>query len=428
MPGLRRQRIFAGKTAAIFSIVPVLIYALQSGPDPGKTGAPGESLCTESGCHAGTANTGAGSVSIDAGGATYAPGVTQRIRVTVRDPVQRRWGFQLTARLAGSSKTRAGLLTPVDANTLVLCSASNFLTIPCTANPVLQYIEHSLAGARTTAVGAGLTFQFDWTPPDTDVGGIVLYAAGNAANGNLLESGDNIYTTSFTLASGSESKAKISLAPDISANGWVTIPGSGLATGTRVWSAGDFNGNQLPTSLDGTSVKINGKDAFLQFISPAQLNALAPADASQGPVKVQVEFNGSAIASATALMLPFTPVFFTLDNSKYIAATHADGSLLGPAAPARPGEVIHLYGTGFGPTNPPTRNGEIPGAPAMLANPVTLRIGGVTVRPLFAGLTAAGLYQITVQVPGLAPNGDVPVIATIRGISSSLNAVIFVQR
>jgi len=148
-------------------------------------------------------------VKIDSGGATYTPGMTQRIRVTVRDPVQRRWGFQLTARLAGNSKTRAGLFTPVDANTRVLCSASNFLAVPCTANPTLQYIEHSLTGAKITAVGAGLTFEFDWTPPDTDVGPIVLYAAGNAANGNMLETGDNIYTASLTLTTGAGEKASL---------------------------------------------------------------------------------------------------------------------------------------------------------------------------------------------------------------------------
>ena len=45
MPGLSRRHIFAGKTVAIFSVIPFLIHAYQSGPDPGKTGAPGDSLC-----------------------------------------------------------------------------------------------------------------------------------------------------------------------------------------------------------------------------------------------------------------------------------------------------------------------------------------------------------------------------------------------
>src|SRR3954467_7219393 len=96
----RRRKIFIGKTLAILSVVPILIYAHATGPDPAKSGAPGESTCNEAGCHAGTGvNAGGGSVTIDAGGNTYTPGVTKRIKVTVIDPTQRRWGFQLTARL-----------------------------------------------------------------------------------------------------------------------------------------------------------------------------------------------------------------------------------------------------------------------------------------------------------------------------------------
>src|SRR6266511_3457270 len=103
----RQRKIFIGKTIAILSIVPVLIYAYAAGPDPGKSGVPGESTCAESGCHTGVGlNQGAGSVKIDAGGTTYAPGVKQRIKVTVSDPAQRKWGFQLTARLASNAKTR----------------------------------------------------------------------------------------------------------------------------------------------------------------------------------------------------------------------------------------------------------------------------------------------------------------------------------
>src|SRR5437764_257394 len=200
----RKRKIYIAKTAAILGVIPVLIFAHAAGPDPGKSGVPGESTCTESGCHEGTPlNGGGGSVAIDAGGSSYTPGVKQRISVTVNDPAQRKWGFQLTARLASNPRTRAGILAPINATTQILCALANTLEVPCNANPVSQYIEHTLAGSRTTAVGAGLTFQFDWTPPATDVGPIILYAAGNASNANAVETGDNIYTTTLTLTVGS---------------------------------------------------------------------------------------------------------------------------------------------------------------------------------------------------------------------------------
>src|SRR6266566_8948125 len=114
----RKRKIYIAKTAAILGVIPALIYAHAAGPDPGKSGVPGESSCAKSGCHTGAGlNAGGGSVAIDAGGTTYAPGVKQRIMVTVSDPAQRKWGFQLTARQASNTKTRAGVLAPIDGNT-----------------------------------------------------------------------------------------------------------------------------------------------------------------------------------------------------------------------------------------------------------------------------------------------------------------------
>src|SRR5262249_9755245 len=125
----RQRKILIAKCGAILSIIPVLIYAHAAGPPPRKDGGArgtqcpragerGESRCSEAGCHTGAGlNAGAGSVTIDAGGTTYAPGVKQRIMVTVSDPAQRKWGFQLTARLADNPKTRAGILAPINATT-----------------------------------------------------------------------------------------------------------------------------------------------------------------------------------------------------------------------------------------------------------------------------------------------------------------------
>jgi hypothetical protein len=196
----RQRKIFLAKAAAILSVIPALIYAHAAGPDAGKSGAPGESTCNEASCHVGTGlNAGPGSVKIFAEGTTYIPGVTQRIQVSINDPNQRRWGFQLTARTDSNSANRAGILTSIDNTTLVICTAANLLEVQCTSAPVKQYIEHSSEGNIITAVGAGNTYSFDWTPPATDVGNITLYAAGNAANGNTLETGDRIYTTTLTL-------------------------------------------------------------------------------------------------------------------------------------------------------------------------------------------------------------------------------------
>ena len=180
---LSHRKLFWVKAAVILAALPVLITAYEYGPDPGNTGAPGETTCAQAGCHTGTAvNGGGGSVTVTfPSGLTYTPGVTQRLVVTVSDPAQRRWGFQLTARLADNSQ--AGALSPATANTQVLCSTPPFLAqvpAPCPANLPVQFIEHTSAGYDQ----ANPSFPFDWTPPAAS-GNVTIYVAGNAANGDL---------------------------------------------------------------------------------------------------------------------------------------------------------------------------------------------------------------------------------------------------
>src|SRR5262245_50740531 len=107
--------------AALIAAAPIALFAYVTGPDPRLTGAPGDDTCTF--CHTGAVNSGSGSVKITAaGGNTYTPGVKQRLQVEVADPTQRRWGFELTARLVSDLKNgQAGTLTSIDKNTQVIC-------------------------------------------------------------------------------------------------------------------------------------------------------------------------------------------------------------------------------------------------------------------------------------------------------------------
>jgi hypothetical protein len=82
----RQRKIFIGKCAAILSAIPLLVYAHAFGPDPRKTGAPGDNptACIQSGCHVGTVNQFSGSVTVNfPNGLTYTPGVKQHLIVTL---------------------------------------------------------------------------------------------------------------------------------------------------------------------------------------------------------------------------------------------------------------------------------------------------------------------------------------------------------
>jgi uncharacterized protein (TIGR03437 family) len=223
--------------------------------------------------------------------------------------------------------------------------------------------------------------------------------------------------------------------PVIAPNTWVEIKGQNLSrvNDTRSWQDSDFVNNQMPTSLDNVSVTVNGKNAFVYYISPTQVNILTPPDAMTGNVAVQVTRNGLASPPFSVPAQPLSPSFFVFNGGPYAIATHADTSLAGPASlypgsitPAKPGESIVLYANGFGPTSQPVVSGSISQSGTLSPMP-TVTIGGLPAAVAFAGLISPGLFQLNVTVPQNAPSGDNPVIATINGTPTGPAALITVQ-
>lgn len=214
---------------------------------------------------------------------------------------------------------------------------------------------------------------------------------------------------------------------------WISVHGFRLATTTRAWTASDIVGSQLPTNLDGVSVTINGKSAYVYYISPTQINVQAPADALSGTVQVVVSNSLGISASTTVRLQSVLPGFFRLSEN-YVMATGSAGNYIGPeglvsgltTVPARPGETIVLWGTGFGPTNPAIEPGETVNTASPLLNPVTVRVGQSTADLIYAGMTGVGLYQFNLVVPNLA-NGDYPVVAQVAGVRTSSIARLRVQ-
>ena len=226
-----------------------------------------------------------------------------------------------------------------------------------------------------------------------------------------------------------------SFLPGIAPGTWITVRGTNLSGTTRTWTSSDFSGSNLPTQLDGVSVTVNGKPAYVYFISPGQLNVLAPGDTTQGPVPVQVTtFQGKSNV-INAVEASLSPALFTFSQQggKYLAAVRADGAYLGPAnlipglatVPAKLGDTILLFGTGFGPTAPPVQIGQIVNSAPLPG--VTIRIGGVTVTPQFAGVVTPGVYQFNLVVPSV-PNGDNTVVVEIGSGSSQANTLLTIQR
>jgi uncharacterized protein (TIGR03437 family) len=458
----KRKRIILNSSLILLAIAPIVLYAYETGPDQGYTGAPGDNptacMNPAAGCHTGSVNKGTGSIKIVAsGGTAYVPGgPAQTITVTIADSTEHKYGFELTARADSSPKTQgAGAFTAgTDGYTQVIdCrNAVGYTPYPgsCPAgNTSLQWIEHDASGYyATTNKAPSFSYTFTWTPPATNVGTVTLYAAGNAVVGNLTTTGDNVYTTSLQLSPAAASTN--APAATVAVSDATFIPGGAVTTGSWVAvfganlaPAGDsrpLNSSTeivdgiLPTKLDGTTVTVNGKPAYLGYISPGQVNIETPDDTAAGPVNVVVNTSNGASPPVTLNLQKYAPGFFPSGQGNYIAAQHANGSSVGGytgSTPAQPGEVIILWGTGFGPSSPTaTPAGEVitaaPPPPGNLAG-IAVTIGGVPATIQYAGITISGLAQINVTVPASLANGDQPIVASVSGISTQANAIIAVH-
>ena len=274
---------------------------------------------------------------------------------------------------------------------LLPASANDAGTLTVTLNPVNLPAGTYTSTVQINASGAGgsavtITLQVTGTLPLPNITG-----AGNAA----------------------------SFLPGFASATWISIFGQNLSASTYTWQTSDFVNGNLPASLQGVAVSINGVAAYVEYISPNQINVLAPDDAATGPVNIQVTTGGQASNTASIPKNVLAPGFFTV-LGRYAAAQHADYTLVGAAnlisgvtsTPAKPGETILIYATGFGPTNPPVPTGQLVSTPEPLASSVNVSIGGSPATVVFAGLIAPGLYQLNVTVPNL-PAGDAAITASI---------------
>jgi uncharacterized protein (TIGR03437 family) len=216
----------------------------------------------------------------------------------------------------------------------------------------------------------------------------------------------------------------------IAPNMWLEIDGANLAPAGGILQ---FPGNQMPTKEDGVSVTVNGKAAYLYYLSPRQLNVLTPPDAMEGPVQVQVTNGGVVSAAFTVQAQAESPSFFVFNGGPYVAAEHANYSFIGPPSlypglttPAKPGEVVLLFANGFGPTSKPIVPGSAVQGGVLSPLPV-VTIGSLPATVQFAGLIGAGMYQFNVVVPLGAPDGDNSVTAAYGGFNSQPGALITVQ-
>lgn len=250
----------------------------------------------------------------------------------------------------------------------------------------------------------------------------------------------------------------------ISPRSIISVFGQNFSTSTTLFADLDGDGN-IARILGGTCLEMNGVRLPIFTMTPGQINAQASASQVFGPASFQVITNcdtANALLSERGTITPrsldsdvetatvetATPGFFLFpplaDDGLIAARFNADAIAVapagmfndqfGPSRPAQPGDIVVLFGTGWGPTTASLGTGQLATGAAQLlpvANP-TVSFGGIFLAQddvFYVGVTpnTAGLYQLAIRVPAVAIAGNYPVVLTVYGKSTPVGPVIPVE-
>ena len=235
-----------------------------------------------------------------------------------------------------------------------------------------------------------------------------------------------------------------------------TVFGTGFSTQTVLVPELDANGD-VSTNLANTCVEIAGLRGAVFAVLSTQINFMVPPGVPLGWRRVVV-IRGCGTANEVRSepqyveIKPVVPAFFNFVNNvdgvnPIAAVDNATGFLIGPSGlfglsgelgqnfvttPAQPGQIIVVFPTGLGSTNPALANGQIPGAAFPITGSSSLTLGGVMVPPedifyVGAAPCCAGLDQVTFRVPAGLAAGNHQLVLTVDGVSSPVGPFIAVQ-
>lgn len=180
----------------------------------------------------------------------------------------------------------------------------------------------------------------------------------------------------------------------------------------------------MPKELAGIRVRVNGVDAPLYFVSSGQINFVVPLGTPTGAQPVEVVAGGTVVNRGTVGVFNVAPGL-AADTSEARQAIVQNQSFAtnSQSARARRGEVIIIYATGCGVTQPATQDGVPPGELSRTTAEVKVRISVAEAQVQFAGAHPQfpGICQINAVVPNQPYiTGQVPLYVTVAGVPSNL--------
>lgn len=192
----------------------------------------------------------------------------------------------------------------------------------------------------------------------------------------------------------------------MAAGSFATIFGAGFCSQPTL--AETMAPRQLPTTLGGASVMVNGISAMMQFCSPDQINFIVPPNLGHGMATLVVN-NGSQTINGSMTIGPAGPGIFTMNGMGIGEGAMLHGSMWqrGPFSATTNGEPtpVSIFLTGLD-----------------LSSTPTVLVGGVGVEVTFYGNAPGypGLQQINILLPpSVAGAGRAPVVVVSNGETSN---------
>jgi len=256
-------------------------------------------------------------------------------------------------------------------------------------------------------------------------GDIYIADAANNAIRELVFTGSGLSISGVTNAASNQAGA---IAPGEVLVIYGSNIGASTATPAQFTSAG-----VLSTSLGGASVYINGVPAPMYFSSLNQVSAIVPFSTAGATAQVFVLNQGQTTAPVTVAVAPSATGVFTLNGSGegQAAALNQNNSLNGSSNPASSGQIVTVYVTGAGQTNPAGQDGKPAAVPLPIPLlPVSVAIGGKNAFINYDGASpgaVAGVMQINATVPSGLPAGNASLIVQVGSAASQGGVTIAVS-
>jgi len=331
----------------------------------------------------------------------------------------------------------AGGSTPAAQSLTVSSSDSSIaLNFTAVANSTGNWLQVSPASGTTgTPLQVSLTNLSSLSVNQTYTGTITI--TGQTSGG--VAAGTATVNVSLTVSAPLPTITKITNAASgntgaIAAGEIITIFGTSL--GPDPGAVMTPSGGLYPTTNPANNVQVlvGGYPAPLIYVSSGQINAIVPYEINRPVylqnVNVYVKYLGQTSNAISLAQVSAAPGLFTANasGSGPGAILNSDLTLNSAGNPAPAGSTVVLYLTGEGQTQPAGVSGKVTSGTAPFTLPVltpTVTINGQPAQVSFyaeAPTLVSGVLQINVQIPPGTPSGAQPVVVSLGGNASQMNA------